>query len=419
MLISRLHPIPRFALPYTPADFSAALRAIFRGGPPPDAFELLGDGAKFWTGSGRQALLLLLRALDLKAGSGVAVPLFTDPSLVRAIVAAGHQPVFIDIDQRFLTVNPKSLEAARGTFSSVVVVHLFGHLADAPALLEIAGDVPVIEDTAHAPLSYLNGRMAGDFGVASFYSFASTKYWPAGGGGLAVTNDARLACKLAARIQGLSSPSRLTELHKLALQAAKAGVFSRPLYGIFGKPLRRWAEKWALLEPSLNLNTIQRSYAAVASLQALRLPQRVAQQRANSLRLLSQLAAVEDVVLPHERPGARYNYHLFPVLLRDRGERTAVMAAMWEKFVDTSMIYCSAINQCQLFGYRGGCPVAESVADRLITLPNHAALTEQDIDNVAEVFLSSLQAWRRRQVRSRLHLVVGFGAPRPARDRSA
>src|SRR5262249_5363047 len=196
MLISRLHSIPRFALPYTPADFAAALRAIFLSGPPPAAFGLLGDSPKFWTRSGRQALRLLLSALDLKPGSGVAVPLFTDPSLVGAIVAAGHRPVFIDVDRRFLTIDPNSLEAARTRFSALVVVHLFGHLADMPALLASAGDVPVIEDAAHAPLSYLNGHMAGGFGMASFYSFASTKYWPAGGGGLAVVNDATLSRKL-------------------------------------------------------------------------------------------------------------------------------------------------------------------------------------------------------------------------------
>jgi dTDP-4-amino-4,6-dideoxygalactose transaminase len=316
MLTSRLQSIPRFALPYTLSDFSAALLAIFRDSPPPGAFGLLGDGAKYWTSSGRQALLLLLRALELKDGSGIAVPLFTDPSLVRAIVSAGHRPVFIDIDQRFLTMDPKSLAAARGTFSALVAVHLFGHLADVPGLLAVAGDIPVIEDTAHAP-ELLERSYGGGFGLASFYSFASTKYWPAGGGGLAVVNDAALACKLLAGIQSLSQPSRVTELRNLFLQAAKAGIFSRPLYGIFGKPLRRWAEKWALLEPSLNLNRIQRSYAAAASLQALRLPERVARQRANSLRLLSQLAATEDVVLPQERPEARYNYHLFPVLLRD------------------------------------------------------------------------------------------------------
>jgi dTDP-4-amino-4,6-dideoxygalactose transaminase len=394
MLISRLHPIPRFALPYTAADFAASLLAIFRGGPLPEAFGLLGDSPKVWTRSGRQALRLLLTALNLEPGSGVALPLFTDPSLVGAIAAAGHRPVFIDIDPRFLTIDPKSLEAARGTFSALVAVHLFGQMADMPALLAVAGPVPVIEDAAHAPLSCLNGRIAGQFGLASFYSFASTKYWPAGGGGLAVVNDAALASRLAGIARSLSPPSRTQELRNVILQGAKAAVFSRRLYGIFGKPMRRWAEKWALLEPSLDLKAIQRSSAAAASRQALRFSRRVELQRANSLRLLSQLAGAEDIVLPRERPGARYNYHLFPVLLRNREERAAVAEAMWERFVDTSTLYSEAIEKCRRFGYRGGCPVAESVAERLITLPNHAALTGRDIDSVAQVFLSSLRACR-------------------------
>jgi perosamine synthetase len=419
MLISRWRSIPRYALPYTPADFAAALLAIFRGGPLPEAFGLLGDSPKFWTSSGRQALRLLLGALDLKSGSGIALPLFTDPSLAGAIVAAGHRPVFIDVDRRFLTIDPKSLEAARGTFSALVVVHLFGHLADMPSVLAAAGDVPVIEDAAHAPLSYLNGRMAGRFGLASFYSFASTKYWPAGGGGLAVVNDATLAPRVARAAQSLFPPFRAQELRNLILQASKAAVFSRQFYGIFGKPLRRWVEKWAILEPCLDLNAIQRSYAAVASRQALRFPQRVEQQRANSLRLLSQLAAVEDVVLPQEQAGARYNYHLFPVLLRDGEERAAVVAAMWARFVDTSMIYCDVVRECRRFGYRGGCPVAESVADRLITLPNHAALTGEDIDGVAQVFLSSLRAFRNAQPCSWRRRVVDFSAQRQAQDTRA
>ena len=278
------------------------MRAIFRGGPPPEAFGLLGDSPKFWTRSGRQALRLLLGALDLKPGSGVALPLFTDPSLVMAIVAAGHRPIFIDIDPRFLTIDPQSLDDVRGKFSAVVAVHLFGQLADMPALLAVARGVPVIEDAAHAPLSYLNGRMAGRFGVASFYSFASTKYWPAGGGGLAVVHDASLARRLAETIRSLSPPSRSQELRNLALQAAKATVFQRRLYGIFGRPMRRWAEKWAILEPRLDLQAIQHSCAAVACRQALRFPRRVELQRANSLQLLARLGAVEDVVLPWSGP---------------------------------------------------------------------------------------------------------------------
>jgi hypothetical protein len=213
-------------------------------------------------------------------------------------------------------------------------------------------------------------------------------------------HDAALARNLSAATQSLSSPSRPQELRNLLLQGAKAAVFTRPVYGLFGKPMRQWAEKWALLEPCLDRKTIQRSNASVASRQALRFQQRVELQRANSLRLLSRLTSVDDVILPHERPGARYNYHLFPVLLRDSDERNAMMAAMWTQFVDTSMIYSGVVRECRRFGYRGGCPVAESVADRLITVPNHAALTSQDIDGVAEVFVSSLRACRHSQPRS-------------------
>jgi dTDP-4-amino-4,6-dideoxygalactose transaminase len=149
-----------------------------------------------------------------------------------------------------------------------------------------------------------------------------------------------------------------------------------------------------LLEPCLDLKAIHRPWAAVACRQALRFSERVDIQRANSLRLLSRLGGLPDVVLPKERPGAQYNYHLFPVLLRDREERTAVMRAMWGRFVDTSKIYSGVAKECRKFGYEGGCPIAESVANRLITLPNYAGLTGPDIDEVAKVFLSDLLAWR-------------------------
>lgn len=400
MSTSRLYSIPRFALPYTPSDFGAALHAVLCGGPAAETFGLFAGMPKFWTRSGRQALRLLLGSLRLRPRSGVALPLFTDPSLVSAIIAAGHKPVFIDVDPHYLTIDPQSLEDNRRTFSAVVAVHLFGQLADMPKVMAAAGGAPVIEDAAHAPLSSLDGRMAGTFGAAAFYSFASTKYWPAGGGGLAVLNDLDLARNFGQTVRYLYPGSRFQELRDLLLQASKSAVFQRRVYGVCGRPMRRWAERWALLEPRLDRNAIHRSWAAVACRQASRLPQRVENQRANSLRLLTRLGHIEDLVFPYERPGARYNYHLFPVLLRSGRERAAVMDAMWARFVDTSMIYSTTIEQARRFGYIGGCPVAESVADRLITLPNYAGLTDGDIDTVAAVFLSSLQEFRSLPVSS-------------------
>lgn len=395
MAISRLHCIPRFALPYAPDDFAAGLKALLTEGPPAADFPMFAGTPKFWTRSGRQALCLLLRALRLKTGSGIALPLFTDPSLIRAIVAAGHRPVFIDVDPGWLTIDPQSLEENRGEFAAVVAVHLFGQLADMPGVIKAAGGMPVIEDAAHAPFSFQDERPAGSFGIAAFFSFASTKYWPAGGGGLAVVNDQSLASEVAKEVNNLVSSSRLYEARALFLQAAKAAIFHRRLYGVCGRPLRRWAETWALLEPCLDRRAIQRHWAAVACRQGARMLQRVVWQRANSLDLLVHLATAEGLVLPRERPGARYNYHLFPVLLRSTEERSAVMATMWSKFVDSSMIYSNVVTEARQFGYTGGCPIAESVADRLITLPNYASLSPHDIQTVAHTFLSGLHAFRR------------------------
>ena len=394
MPTSRLQSIPRFALPYTASDFAAGARAIFRECLPPDVFEFLGPGPKFWTRSGRQGLYLLLKTLDLTPGSGVAVPLFTDPSLFKAIIAAGHKPVFIDIQPRSLTMDPQRLYEARGSFSAVVAVHLFGQLANMPEIIIAAGDVPVIEDAAHAPLSFLNGRIAGGFGVGSFYSFASTKYWPAGGGGLVVLNDATLRSALSYEVEALHPAAAAQEWRNLFLQAAKAAVFHRRVYGIVGKPLRSYAEPLALLEPSLDLRAVNRSWAAVARRQAARLPDRVERQRANSLRLLSRLGGLKNVILPREGRGARCNYHMFPVLLRSKEERAAILAEMWRNFVDASTIYCRVIDEARRLGYTEGCPMSESAAERLITLPNYASLTAGEIDYVARVFLLSLSACR-------------------------
>ena len=388
--------IPRFALPYGPGDLLAAAAALFRARPPwPDSFaKVLGKGEKFWTSSGRQALWLALKGLDLKPGSGVAVPLFNDLSVPTAVVRAGCRPIFIDLTERTLTMDPGSLAAARGQFSAVVAVHLFGQVADLNQIRQAAGPVPFIEDTVHAPLSRLDGHEVGEFGVASFHSFASTKYWTAGGGGLLVVHDPEVARRVAKEVQFLKRQSPMDEWKNLLQQVVKAFLFHRPMYGILGLPIRSWAEKRAFLEPVLSRKQIQRPHAAVALRQALRFRERVARQRQNSLYLLSLLQGAEGVVLPWEWPGAAYNYHLFPVLMANLRERDAVAAAMLTHGIDTSHLYSDSIDHSRKLGYQGGCPVAESVAARMMTLPNYASLSRTDIERVARAFLQALRQCR-------------------------
>jgi len=353
----------------------------------------------FWTSSGRQALWLILRSLELSPGAGVAVPLYADGSVAPAVRAAGYQPVFVDIEEQTLTLDPASVARKRSQLSAIVVLHFFGHVARIDQLLEVAGLIPLIEDTAHAPLSFFAGQMVGTFGVACFYSFASTKYWPAGGGGLAAVNDPALAEKVAAEARRLTAPSFIDEFCNPFVQASKAMVFRRPIYGLVGRSTRPRAERYELLEPSLSSEAIGRGSAAAAIRQVATFARLVERQRANSLQLLDRLRGVEGIVLPWERSGVSYNYHLFPVLLADEEEKKAVMAGMLERHVDTSQNYFDAVPLARRLGYRGGCPVSERVASRMLTLPNYAANSSADVDRVASVFLESLKSHRRLQCR--------------------
>jgi dTDP-4-amino-4,6-dideoxygalactose transaminase len=240
----------------------------------------------------------------------------------------------------------------------------------------------------------LDGHEVGEFGVASFHSFASTKYWTAGGGGLLVVHNPEVARRVANEVQLLKRQSLIDEWKNLLLQVVKAFLFHRPMYGILGIPIRSWAEKRAFLEPVLNLKQIQRPHAAVALRQAVRFRERVARQRENSLYLLSLLQGAEGVVLPWEWPGAVYNYHLFPVLMADIRERDAVAATMLNQGIDTSHLYSDSIDHSRKLGYQGGCPVAESVAARMMTLPNYASLSSRHIERVARAFLQALRQCR-------------------------
>lgn len=388
--------IPPLGVPYGVGDYLTAIISTFRHGPnPPDSLtDLFGERRLFWTGSGRQGLRLVLQALKLPKGAGIAVPLFGSTSVAFTIYEMGFEPVFIDINKVTLTLDPVGVRRAKDRISAVVVEHLFGHLADVPAILDAAPGVPVIEDTAQAPLSFLNGRLAGTFGVASFYSFASSKYLPAGGGGLVAVNSPGLANEFAVQARQLKAPSYVAELRSGLLQTTKAALFHRPLYGLIGSNARSSTEQHSLFTTKLDLMTIHRGSAAVVMRQAATFAARVRQQQSNSLLLLEQLAGIQGIQLPCEPPGASYNYALFPVLLGDSNEREGVRAGMRRRGVDTARLHFNSPECAREFGYRGGCPVSEQVASALLVLPNQAGLTVRDLERVATSFREALEEYR-------------------------
>jgi perosamine synthetase len=412
--------IPRFAVPYGPTAFAHGCLATLSGGTrsPLGLEAVFGDREMVWTGSGRQALYLMLRALNERPGAKVAVPLLTSGSVISTVRAAGCEPFFLDIDPRTLTVDPNEIRRAQSQVAAIVVVHLFGSVADMDRVMDQAGGVPVIEDTAQSFMSFWRGRPTGTFGIGSFYSFASSKCIPAGGGGLAAINDANLASRVRDLAATLTPRGMLDSFRCAAMQLVKAALFSRVLYGLVGNRMRTTAEERGFLLAKVDSRAITASsIAAVRSLGA-HLEQRMRRQHENSLKLIALLRGAKGVVLPEEPPGAHYGYMLFPVLVADEEERDAVRQTMFRLGVDTSRVHYNCVETAVQHGYAGGCPVSEDVARRLLTLPNFAALKPQDLERVACAFLTALDRHRAYAPTIPATRAKGNGLPGRSRRRS-
>ncbi len=154
--------------------------------------------------SGTDALLLPLKALNLKPGDEVITTPFSFFATAGAIHNAGGTPVFVDIEPATFNISPAAIEAAVTPRSrAIVAVHLYGQMAPMEAVLAIAAqhDLTVIEDAAQA----IGARrkidsvwcMAGELGTAGTFSFFPSKNLGAwGDGGMMVTQDDALAARL-------------------------------------------------------------------------------------------------------------------------------------------------------------------------------------------------------------------------------
>ncbi|HET6450388.1 MAG TPA: DegT/DnrJ/EryC1/StrS family aminotransferase [Spirochaetia bacterium] len=150
--------------------------------------------------SGTAALHLALVALGIGPGDEVLVPSHTFISTSLAVVHAGALPVFCDVsdDQ---TLDPRSLEErVTARARAVIVVHLYGIVADMDRIRRVAAShgLAVIEDCAQCAGGELNGRKAGTLGDAGCFSFSQGKHvCTAGEGGMVVTAvpDVARACR--------------------------------------------------------------------------------------------------------------------------------------------------------------------------------------------------------------------------------
>lgn len=325
----------------------------------------LEDKLAAWTGakhcitvaSGTEALLIALMALELKPGDEVITSPFTFAATAEMIVLLGGRPVFVDIEPDTCNLDATLVEAAiTPRTRAIMPVSLYGQTADMDALNTIAarhGGIPVIEDAAQSFGATYRGRRSGNlssFGCTSF--FPSKPLGCYGDGGAIFTSDAALA-----------QACREIRVH------GQSARYTHTRVGVGGR-----------------MDTLQ---CAVVLAKLERFEWELQRRReigARYHRLLGE-RGVELLVVRPERDCVWGQYTVFV----DRREQ--VQAALQVQGIPTAVHYPKPLHHQPAYAAWAApqaCPVSVRAAQRVMSLPMSADLTEAQQDRVVEALAACL-----------------------------
>jgi dTDP-4-amino-4,6-dideoxygalactose transaminase len=310
--------------------------------------------------SGTDALLLPLKALDLKPGDEVITTPFTFFATAGTVHNAGGTPVFVDIDPATFNISPRAIEAAiTPRTRAIIVVHLFGQMAAMEEILPIAArhGLALIEDGAQSIGARRNvegtWRASGELGTVGTLSFFPTKNLGAwGDAGLMVTQDDALAARLSRlRLHGGSRQYMHEEV----------GTNSR-------------------------LDTLQAA-VLLAKLPHLNAWNEARQQ--NAARYTAAFTGHADICPPRVDPANDHIFHQYTIQVPRRDELQTFLKT---KGIGHAVYYPLALHLQPCFahlGYReGALPVAEAAMHSVLSLPIYPEMKRDQQDAVIEAVKS-------------------------------
>jgi len=345
----------RLAVPFIGDEEVAAVERVMRSGqlsqgPETAAFEeefsQLVDGRHcIGVNSGTSALHVALLAAGIGPGDEVIVPSFTFAATANAVALTGARPVFVDIEPTYFCIDPEAVAAAvTPRTAAIMPVHLYGHPAQMPALLEIARrhGLLVVEDSAQAHGAALDGTPAGAFGTLGAFSFYPTKNMTTGEGGMITTADDELArkCRLL-RAQGM----------EVRYQNEMVG---------------------------LNVRMTDMA-AAIGRVQLTRLAAWTEARRANAG---SYNARLRGVATPAAAENARHVYHQYTVRSEHRDDLVERIKA---NDIGVDVYYPTPVHELPSFGLSLDLPNTRLAAREVCSIPVHPFLTEEEVSTVIEV----------------------------------
>jgi len=316
--------------------------------------------------SATAALHLALAVFGFAEGKKVLVPSLTFSATASAVLYNRLVPVFVDSEPEGLGIDLDDLERKYDEDCvAVIPVHYAGHPVAMEKLVPWARDrkLKVIEDCAHTTGSFYKGTRLGLWGDIGCYSFEEKKLMTTGDGGIICANDPQLLKDVRAM--------RWVGIDKDNWKSARAYVGQN-------QDAMHWFYELRVLGYKYNMNDLA---ASIGLVQLQRLPE-MNRRRAEIIdRYLDGLRDLNSITPLVPYAPDNYVYQMFGIRSDQRAD---LMIHLKKRGIATGSHYTPLSVQPLFHEWGHNCPYIEQDADRLVTLPLHADLTNEEVDYVVE-----------------------------------
>lgn len=389
----RFRHLPPTAVPVTASDLGAGLRM------PDNVLEQFQNALAAYLGvdgnacklasSGRTALYFLLRGLKEANPSRrqVVMPAYTCPAVARVVIDLALQPVFVDISMETLDFAPGRLapSVSKETLA-VILVHPFGIALPAAGTIAAAHEAGaiVIEDAAQALGAKWDGEPVGTRGDYGLFSLGPGKPISTAGGGIVVTkhdqNIPALNNWWADLPDSAGSVAATAWIRQAAFQLAfhPKGWWAATRVGLHrvGNHETSWGYNLSGLAPSqagVGLALLPR--LDVINAQRCRRAAALQKAAAHSNRLQNFVVSEDSGTI----------FLRFPILAESEEQREALFEEFWSAGIGAGRLYEKSLPAIFSTREQALFPGAEAIASRLLTLPTHHYVTEDDMEAMGEI----------------------------------
>ncbi len=331
-------------------------------------------GKVFMTTSATHALEMAMLIIGLKPGDEVIMPSFTFSSTANAVLLRGAKPVFAEIDEKTLNIDPSDIEKriTKNT-KAIIPVHYAGVSCEMDSIMDLAENAGlyVVEDAAQAVNSKYKGKYLGSIGHMGCYSFHGTKNYTCGEGGVLIVNT--------------DNPTLLERADCIRQKGTDRSSFLRGEVGSYS-----WVDIGSSFSPADALMAML--YAQLEHMDEITRKRRLVHEY--YMNLLKEYTDKQVVKIMEIPEGCESNYHIFYLLFKDETIRNTVMDKLFANGITalTHFVPLHSSPMGQSLGYKQGDLKKTEIAGRcLLRLPLYSDMSEDDMHYVGEQLIGILE----------------------------